>query len=187
MGLYKNKYRTESIRVTEWDYSSNGYYFVTICTKNQECFFGNVIDSKVVLTSIGEIARQYWQAIPEHFQEVKLDEFIVVPNHLHGIVIISNVETCHGMSLQKPSNRNIFTKPLSGPLSTVINQYKCTVTRECRKIGYSDFSWQSRFYEHIIRNEKSLQKIRQYIMNNPVKWELDEYHPDRLNVRKRKG
>jgi REP element-mobilizing transposase RayT len=98
--LYKGKYRTESIRLTEWDYSSTGYYFVTICTKNMECVLSGITNGKVVLTGIGNIAKKHWLEIPEHFQNIKLDEFIIMPNHIHGIVIINNVETCHGMSLQ---------------------------------------------------------------------------------------
>src|SRR3989304_3526520 len=114
--LYKGKYRIESTRLEEWDYSSGsgvaikregswgtafGYYFVTICTNNMECVLSRITDGKVVLTGIGNIAKRLWLEIPEHFKNVELDEFIIMPNHIHGIVIINNVETCHGMSLQK--------------------------------------------------------------------------------------
>jgi len=180
MDLYKNKYHIESTRLKEWDYSSSGYYFVMICTKNRECFFGNIVDGKMELSEIGEIAKQCWLEIPQHFQDVKLDEFVIMPNHVHGIIIINNrnVETRHGVSLQKQnSNTNQFSKPVSGSLSTIINQYKSTVMRWCRKDGYDNFAWQSRFYEHIIRNGKSLQKIREYISNNPLKWDIDENNP----------
>ncbi|MBI2487427.1 MAG: transposase [Deltaproteobacteria bacterium] len=177
MDLYKNRYRVESARLKEWDYSFNGYYFVTVCTKNQECLFGEVIDSEMILSEIGEIAKQYWLEIPKHFDEAKLDEFVIMPNHVHGIVIIkndNNVETRHGVSLQQ---RNQFSKPIPGSLSIIINQYKSSVTRRCRKNGHSNFAWQSRFYDHIIRNENSLQKIREYINNNPIKWDIDENNP----------
>src|SRR5919109_4323497 len=90
MGLYKDKYRIETTRLKEWDYSSNGYYFVTICTKDRECVFGNIIDGKMELLEIGEIAKQYWLEIPKHFQNVKLDKFVIMPNHVHAIVIIEN-------------------------------------------------------------------------------------------------
>src|SRR3990172_4760189 len=158
--LYKGKYRIESTRLKEWDYSSSGYYFVTICTKNQECVSGRIADGKMVLTRIGNIVKRYWLEVPEHFQNVKLDEFVIMPNHMHGIVIINNVETCHGMSLQKNSNVNKFSKPISGSLAMIINQYKSSVARICRKNGYNKFAWQPRFYDHIIRNEKLLQKMR---------------------------
>jgi REP element-mobilizing transposase RayT len=176
MGLYKNRYRIESTRLKNWDYSSFGYYFVTICTRNRECLFGNIVDGEIVLSEIGKIAKQYWLGIPNHFQNAKLDEFVIMPNHIHGIVIIDNVETPHGVSLQQRQNK--FSKPIPGSLSMVINQYKSTVTRWCRKNGYNDFAWQSRFYDHIIRNENSLRKIREYINNNPMKWDIDENNPD---------
>ena len=99
--LYKDKYRVESTRLREWDYSSSGYYFVTICTNNMECVLSRITYGKVVLTGIGNIAKRLWLEVPEHFKNVELDEFIIMPNHMHGIVIINNVETCHGMSLQK--------------------------------------------------------------------------------------
>ena len=198
--LYKGKYRIESTRLEEWDYSSGsgvaikregswgtafGYYFVTICTKNMECVLSRITDGKVVLTGIGNIAKRHWLEIPEHFKNVELNEFIIMPNHIHGIVIINNVETCHCMSLQKNSNVNKFSKPISGSLAMIINQYKSSVTRRCRKNRYTNFTWQSRFYDHIIRNEKSLQKIREYIHNNPLKWDIDENNPDFLEERRK--
>jgi len=184
--LYKGKYRIESTRLEEWDYSSSGYYFVTICTNNMECVLSRITDGKVVLTGIGNIAKRLWLEIPEHFKNVELDEFIIMPNHMHGIVIINNVETCHGMSLQKNSNVNKFSKPISGSLAMIINQYKSSVARICRKNGYNKFAWQPRFYDHIIRNEKLLQKIREYIHNNPLKWDVDENNPDFLGKKKEK-
>ena len=183
--LYKGKYRIESTRLEDWDYSSSGYYFVTICTNNMECVLSRITDGKVVLTGIGNIAKRLWLEIPEHFKNVELDEFIIMPNHMHGIVIINNVETCHGVSLQKNSNVNKFSKPISGSLAMIINQYKSSVARICRKNGYNKFAWQPRFYDHIIRNEKLLQKIREYIHNNPLKWDVDENNPDFLEERRK--
>jgi REP element-mobilizing transposase RayT len=150
-----------------------------------ECVLSRITYGKVVLTGIGNIAKRLWLEIPEHFKNVELDEFIIMPNHMHGIVIINNVETCHGMSLQKNSNVNKFSKPISGSLAMIINQYKSSVARICRKNGYNKFAWQPRFYDHIIRNEKLLQKIREYIHNNPLKWDVDENNPDFLEERRK--
>jgi REP element-mobilizing transposase RayT len=178
MGLYRNKYRIDSTRLKDWDYSSSGYYFITICTKNKKCFFGDVEDGDVRFTRIGEAANRYWQEIPVHFRNVKLDEYIVMPNHVHGIIIITNdnVETQNVASLQ--SKRNKFG-PQSNNLASIIRGYKIGV-KKWSTINGINFAWQPRFHEHIIRSEESLQKISEYILNNPIKWELDEYHPENL-------
>ncbi len=84
--LYRNKYRIDSTRLKGWDYSSPGYYFITICTKDRECFFGEIIKEKMYLSEIGEIAHRYWAEIPNHFNNVVLDEFVIMPNHVHGII-----------------------------------------------------------------------------------------------------
>jgi REP element-mobilizing transposase RayT len=180
MGLYKDKYRIDSTRLKDWDYSSDGHYFITICTRDKKCFFGDVEDGKVRLTSIGKVADGYWQEIPMHFPSVKLDEYVVMPNHVHGIIIITNdnVETQHFASLQSKPNK--FGSQ-SNNLASIIRGYKIGV-KKWSTINGIYFAWQPRFYEHIIRNEESLEKIRKYILNNPIKWELDEYHPENLIV-----
>src|SRR3954468_16946931 len=88
MSLFKQKYRIESTRLQAWDYSAAGWYFVTICTLDKVCFFGDVGDGIICLSTIGAVARRFWLEIPDHFREVRLDEFVVMPNHIHGIVII---------------------------------------------------------------------------------------------------
>jgi REP element-mobilizing transposase RayT len=126
------------------------------------------------LSSIGEIARKCWQEIPVHFQNIELDEFIIMPNHLHGIIIINDS--------RRDVQLNVSTRisPKKGTISVVIRTYKAVVTTLCHRSGYDDFRWQSRFYEHIIRSEKDLQKIRDYIINNPAKWSEDEENLHKL-------
>lgn len=120
---------------------------------------------------IGDIANKYFIDIPRHFPVSEIDYFIVMPNHVHGIIIIKDsVETRHGVSLQPT-----FGKPITHSLSVIVNHYKGAVTRFAKKNNLS-FKWQSRFYDHIIRNENDLRRIRSYIKNNPLKWELDEYY-----------
>jgi len=92
MTLYKNKYRIESIRLKNWDYSSNGFYYITICVNNRECVFGNIDDGQLILSDLGRIAEQCWREIPNHFPFVRLDEFVIMPNHVHGIIIIDKSE-----------------------------------------------------------------------------------------------
>ena len=188
--LYKGKYRIESTRLEEWDYSSSGYYFVTICTNNMECVLSRITDGKVVLTGIGNIAKRHWLEIPEHFKNVELDEFIIMPNHMHGIVIIENQhcrDAINGVSTDGGGITRAHNPMLSeNSLSKIIRWYKGRCTFEINKIQNTiHFAWQPRFYDHIIRNEKLLQKIREYIHNNPLKWDIDENNPDFLEERRK--
>ncbi len=196
MGKYRNKYRIASIRLQNWDYGWNGAYFVTICTKNRECYFGKIENNEMVFSKIGEYANKYWLEIPEHFKFVKLDVHVIMPNHVHGIILIdktddlpthkSNVQTPNlGFPIDLPTHKsNVQTPNLGvstskkwkpGSLGTIINQYKRICTINARKI-YTGFAWQPRFYEHIIRDQNSYQRIRNYIINNPKKWNLDKFN-----------
>ena len=230
---FKGKYRMESARLQLWNYGWNAAYFVTICTQNRECFFGDVLDGDMVLNDIGKIANDCWLEIPNHFSYVKLGNHVIMPNHVHGIVVIDkrdnlhnderndghNVETpklgvstttpnriimpnhVHGIVvIDKPDNlhnderndrRNVETPKLGvsttnrtnaasekwnpGTLGVIINQYKRAVTIHSRKIK-PDFAWQSRFHDHIIRNDESFQKISEYIINNPLNWSVDQLY-----------
>jgi putative transposase len=195
-----------SIRLKEYDYTSPGWYYVTICTHQQACLFGDIKNGRMVLSPIGKIARKYWLEIPDHFKYVELDEFVIMPNHVHGIIIINNHagndgrgandnhsdhDICigddhrRGVRSNAPTNNNknpynYFAQisPQSGTLGVIIRSYKTSVTRWCRKNVNDPFKWQRNFYEHIIRNERELYEIRKYIRNNPAKWELDNEHPD---------
>ena len=105
-GLFKNKYRIKSIRLQHWDYSSCGYYFVTICTKNRECHFGEIKNGICELSSIGKIVQKYWFEIPRYYENIYLDSFTVMPNHLHGIVVINDdVNICRNRSRRDAINR----------------------------------------------------------------------------------
>ena len=175
--LFKNKYRIKSIRLKHWDYSSCGAYYVTICTKDRKYFLGEIINGKMVLSEIGEMVVREWQQTCEIRKNVELDEYIIMPDHLHGILFINNssVETCRGMSLQaRIRTYNKFSKPVAQSLSMIINHFKSAVKRWCNKNGFPNFAWQSRFHESIVRNEKHLYVIREYIINNPLKFELDK-------------
>jgi putative transposase len=182
MMKFRGQYRIESTRLKGWDYSSAGYYYVTICTKDKHPNFGSVEDGEVKFSSIGEIAERFWIDIPRHYSKVEIDEFVVMPNHVHGIVVISSidmssVETPHVASLLQPKDGRTQFGPLKpGSLSKIIQGYKAAVTRQVRLMGEHDFAWQSRFYDHIIRNNEDFGRIRKYIQDNPIKWELDEYY-----------
>ncbi|MCL6097888.1 MAG: transposase [Bacteroidetes bacterium] len=171
MTKYKNLYRVESARLKEWDYSSPWWYYVTINTKNHVEYFGRVVNSKMRLNEVGKVAENCWLEIPNHFANVELDSYVIMPNHLHGIIIInSSVETGHAPSLQKQTHS----------LSTIIGSFKSGVTKGVHNLGCNKFSWQQRFYDRIIRNEKELYHIRKYIELNPMKWELEKEMPENL-------
>ena len=181
-GLYKNKYRTKSVRWQGYDYSQEGFYFVTICTKDRELFFGDVVNGEMRFSEIGRMANKCWRKIIQRYKNVKLDEYIVMSNHVHGILNISagtrHVETRRGASLQEYKNK--FGPLQKNSLSSIINHYKGDVRKYCNRNKY-DFMWQERFYDRVIRNEEELNRIRQYIIDNPLKWEMDRNNPKNYN------
>ncbi|MFH0979401.1 MAG: transposase [Candidatus Roizmanbacteria bacterium] len=171
-------------RLKNFNYSSNGYYFVTICAKNRECLFGEIIDGKMVLNEHGKIIEKYWEEIPNHYQNILLDEFIIMPNHIHGIVVISK----HKQKIIK----NVGTEQCSVPtrfglLSKIIKSFKEIIIKIFHiEFGNYRFKWQRSFYDHIIRNEESVQKIREYIRNNAKNWNKDRNNPKNV-ILKRQG
>jgi putative transposase len=189
MDTSRNSQR-RSIRLKGYDYSKPGAYFITICTKDKIYILGNIEGEKVIYSPIGKIAEECWLNIPDHFPDIELDQWVIMPNHIHGIIFI--LDAGRGVQLNAPttacSNDNPnsslsvstrFSKisPSKGSLPIIIRTYKAAVTRECRRIGQNDFRWQRGYYDRIIRNEKELDRIRRYIQENPLKWELDRYHP----------
>lgn len=197
---FQNKYRISSARAPFWDYGCTAAYFVTICTQDRKCYFGDVVDGKMNLSGIGIIADVLWHEIKNHTQNVELEQFVVMPNHIHGILIINNdndigithsVETTHALSLQQqqqqqsPPQQTIGQKRFQhqgkNTLSSIIGSYKSAVTKHAHRLGF-DFAWQSRFHDHIIRNEQSFQTIADYIANNPLKWGNDKFNQMNKNI-----
>lgn len=183
--LFRNKYRVESTRYRGYDYSSPGKYFITICTKNRIRYFGNVENGKMILSDMGKITEKFWREIPGHFPNIKLDEFIIMPDHIHGILIINRDYSVQALKLGASTanlgasidSTNIILpgKLLKTPnlgastIGLIINQFKriCTITIKTR--GF-DFAWQPQYYDHIIRSRIELYRIRKYIRENPEKW-----------------
>lgn len=180
MTLFKDRYRIESNRLKGWDYSRQGFYFVTICTRNRECFLGDVKDGDVHLSSAGEIVAEEWQKTQQIRDNVTLDQWVVMPNHLHGIIVIhDSVETSRrGVSDTQTIKGETGQRPVS-TLGSIIGQFKSVCTKRVWAANH-DFAWQTRFYDHVIRDENSLNEIREYILNNPIKWELDRNNPENL-------
>lgn len=177
-------------RLPDYDYSQTGWYFTTICVKNKLEFFGEIKDGEMILNKCGETVKTCWLEIPKHFPGARLDEFMAMPNHVHGIVIIDNdcnknVGNKDFCSLHERYNCPVcFTENLcslheceipwqtkwSKSLSSIIRGFKIGVTKWCRENGQENFQWQKSFYDHVIRNEQALNNIRAYIRNNPIKW-----------------
>jgi putative transposase len=176
--LYKSKYRIESSRLKDWDYSTPWWYYVTICTKNYKCWFGDVKNGKMLLSDIGKVLEEEWSKTNDIRLNVDLDYYAIMPNHFHGIIIIKDVETSRRdvSNVKETGQRPVFTNLKPDSLSSIIGQFKSVCTKRIREIGKKSFAWQPRFYDHIIRNETDLLRIRNYIQNNPLKWELDEYY-----------
>jgi len=185
---FRNKYKIKSGRLSNFDYAQNGAYFVTICTKDKEYFFGEIKNGKMVLNDVGKIADEFWQEIPKHFSFVRLDAFQIMPNHVHGILEIFHelrVATRRDEAVPRlyngayPQMSAISPKP--GSLSVVIGSYKSIVAKTAhKKLSHLGFAWQSRFYDRIIRNDESLNKIREYIQTNPQMWERDRNNAENI-------
>jgi REP element-mobilizing transposase RayT len=205
---FQNKYRIASARLRHYDYSQNGYYFVTICADDRIPYFGEVVHDEMRLSEIGKYAHQCWLDIPEHFPFVVPDEFVIMPNHVHGIVVIDKniapaavdvagdgnavgtaiadiVETQYIASLQRQQRRRPDDPPANkfGPqsqnLASIIRGFKAGVTTFARMF-HEEFSWQERFYDEIVRNEQALNKIRGYIVDNPFNWHRDRNNQENL-------
>ena len=184
--IYTDKKR-QSIRLKNYDYSKSGLYFVTICTENRECLFGDIIDGKMVLNNAGNMIEKMWNKIPERFNVVKLDESQIMPNHVHGIIIIKSNNV--GVSFMKPEIKITITKSnhhmglinQTPTLGLIIRYFKSKCTYEIHKNGFNNDLWQRNYYKHVIRREFDLNKIREYINTNPQMWERDRNNPKYKN------
>lgn len=183
MTLYDGKYRIESARFPSWDYRSRGWYFVTICAQSHAHIFGEVENGEVLLSPAGRIAESELQGIKDHYDNVQIDEHVVMPNHLHAIVMIGG-EHCFSPNKQLSFSLSnaAFTSasPKAGSLSAIIRSYKAGVTLKCRDIGLKHAIWQSRFHDHLLRGDKVISAVRDYIRNNPANWGSDKDNPFRI-------
>jgi REP element-mobilizing transposase RayT len=196
---FRNKYRIPSARTQNWDYGSNGAYFITICTADRICFFGEVKNGEMELNDSGRIAQNIWNLIPQQFPYAGLGDFVIMPNHIHGILVIDKLVDPMVDSSTEVETRLIASLPSSpiasqqsspspktpggitgdkNPMnheniSRIIRWYKGRCTFEIRKTN-ATFGWQSRFYDEIIRNGESFDRISEYIIHNPKNWNTDK-------------
>ena len=152
--------------------SQPGEYFITICTHDHECTLGELMNGEMRLNEIGKITEKCWNEITHHFMNVKLDEFVIMPNHLHGILILNEHAECIQLNTKnikvgvqnfEPLQQNKYQHIIPKSLGSIVRTYKTAVTHECRKCGYYDFRWQRNYFDRVIRNENELNKIRDYI------------------------
>ena len=152
-------------RLSGYDYSNCGMYFITICTWKHIEWFGRVENGKMVLNKYGEITEKIWTKISIHFENITLDQYVIMPNHIHGIIVINDyVGNRHACSLHRQYHL----------IPVIVGSYKSAASRMLRQIENGNwFRWQKSFHDHIIRNDASLRGVRQYIQDNPVNWEDD--------------
>jgi putative transposase len=213
MSSNRTRYRRQSTRLRARDYSSPGNYYVTLCTHTRQMLFGHVSEGVMHLNDVGRATDRFWNDIPLHFPQVELDEYIVMPNHVHGIIRITKhgwvpanqpvravgIPIVTGLSVTEPvgandhlplqshstSSRITRSKlfPLghgtSRTIGSMVRGFKTAVTRRMRMHGWIGGVWQQNYHDHIIRNERSLERIRAYIRNNPANWHRDRNNPQR--------
>ena len=152
--------RRRSVRMSAYDYSQAGYYFVTLCTYDRECVLGEISDDRMVLSEAGRAVEAVWARLPQRFPSVELDAFVVMPNHVHGIVVIVD--------------RSIST------LGAIVGAFKSLAAIEVNHLLSRSGRplWQRSFYEHVVRNDRELDRFRAYVAANPSRWPTDAVHPD---------
>lgn len=223
--LFQNKYRIKSARCCNWDYGSNAIYFITICTASRVQYFGRIMNNEMILSDAGKIVKKFWLEIPDHFEFVELDEFVIMPDHIHGLIIINKnknhqaycknnenvangnnftdiIETrqClvsmgnqmnmnHQMNMddkinlhnkiktinknQKSIGSERFRNPGKNNLSSIIGSFKSVCTKQIHvQFPKMHFAWQSRFHDHIVRNDNEYMRIKHYIILNPKNWHI---------------
>lgn len=183
-----DNHHRRSIRLKGRDYSQSGAYYMTICTQNRLCLFGNVINKEMILNDAGNMIEKWWFELPNKFSSVELDCFIIMPNHIHGILFINNNDGTVGVDLRVyPNDAKTIIQgrhiglPLPTHFPTIMQWLQTMITNEyIRNVKNNDWPpfngklFQRNYYEHIIRDENDLNRIRQYIINNPANWEKDE-------------
>jgi putative transposase len=177
MTKFNNKYRIESSRWKNWDYGAVGAYFITTNAKNGSHFFGHVERDEMFTNSIGDLTNECWEAIPDHFKDVTLGEFQVMPNHFHGIIIL------HENHLSNDGVWNVNETPAQrrrgnagkNTVSTMVGSFKSSASRLSRII-LPEFEWQPRFHDHVIRSTEEFDRISNYIRNNPANWKTDKFY-----------
>jgi REP element-mobilizing transposase RayT len=191
MAFGPEKHHRRSIRLKGYDYAQAGAYFITICAYQRACLFAQVENGTVVSSPYGRLAEQCWQVLPRDFPRVELDVFVVMPNHLHGIIVLAGCHTAgrgEAFARRPPQPRSTpaNASPLRsaygtqpGSLAAIVQNFKSVSTRKINRTRATPGMpvWQRNYHEHIIRDEDELSRIREYVVNNPLQWALDRENP----------
>jgi putative transposase len=172
-------FHRRSVRLRGYDYSQPGAYFITVCAHDRLSLFGHIRELNMHLTELGVIVREEWLRTPALRPGVQLDEFGVMPNHFHGILMLDDNYECRSCVHSSPA----FGKPVSGSVSVIVGAFKGAATARTRSLcGDPKLTiWQPGFYEHVIENEKDLERIREYILENPQRWQSDKENPESIH------
>lgn len=167
-----------SIRLWGYDYSQAGAYFITICTRNRQCLFGVIVDGAMQLNNTGRIVAREWVRTAEIRQGIESDGWVVMPNHFHGILV---VHERRGTARRAPTVER-FGRPVSGSVPTIVRSFKSAVTKRVNELYRTSGAplWQRNYCEHIIRNDDEMNRIRQYILDNPEQWDMDRNNPNAM-------
>jgi len=184
---FEPEFNRHSIRLKEYDYSKPGGYFITICVQDRKSLLGEIVESQAKPSEPGIMVQKWWDRLPDKFERIDIDEFVIMPNHIHGIIFIkdtvgANQCVCPNPESPEPRNLGGHAGP---PLPRIVQWFKTMTTNEyfqnVRDVNwpavYRRF-WQRNYYEHIIRDERDLFNARKYILENPLKWEDDEFYSD---------
>jgi len=177
--------KRKSIRLPGYDYSRAGAYFFSICTKDRKCLFGKIVNQEMVLNNAGSMITNIWNELPQRFPNIELIENVIMPNHIHVVIAIVGVPLVGTLKTVCDSPKRADTRPApTAGLGDIISAFKSISTHEyikgVKQHGWTPFPgklWQRNYYEHIVRNEKELTRIREYIRNNPAQWDTDKDNP----------
>jgi len=175
-----DRHHRRSIRLKGYDYSQPGAYFVTICVDRRECLFGDVVDGQMRLNQYGVIVAETYQWVCQRYPYLRSDEWVVMPNHFHAVMVITD-QPRRGVSRNAPTMGNApIINIKRKPLGRLIGAFKTVSTKKINILRDAPGTklWQRNYYEHIIRNQDAMDKIRRYIVNNPLSWSIDQLHPD---------
>lgn len=175
-----NIHHRKSIRLKGYDYSQAGLYFITICVHNRQCLFGEIVNDEMILNDFGNIAHHHWEKLSERFQNFELDVFQIVPNHMHGIIFLTNPVGAGFTPAPNPNKG--ATERVAPTVADIFGTYKSLVSNECLEIFKQKFPgdymgklWQRNYHDHIIRDEQSYHRIANYIIKNPQNWKNDKF------------
>ena len=196
MEYQSDRHHRRSIRLKGYDYSAAGAYFVTVCSQNRECLFGDVVDGKMRLNDVGHMVYKAWNDLSVKYSDIETDEFVVMPNHVHGIIVIVGAGPCacpgiharpESCTAQPQTGQPQGVAPTTLSLPEIVHRFKSFTTAEYRNgvrlqhwPPFNSKLWQRNYYEHIIRSEEEMNRIREYTIENPIKWADDEDNPDTI-------